>query len=102
MRAANIRGSRAPRRLTPARPGVGSASPPARPTLDGSVANSFLDCGHAEAEDWRRAGFSRRSGAFLQRFAGRQCHGMLIQLPPRKTRCEAPDGPGGSAGGDEA
>src|SRR5208337_158235 len=38
------------RHLTPARSGVGSASTPAQPALDGSVPCSFLDCGHAEAQ----------------------------------------------------
>jgi len=31
----------------------------------------------------------RFSGVFLLRFAGRQFLGLLFQLPPRMTRCEA-------------
>src|SRR5208337_5532813 len=36
--------------LTFPRSGVGSASTPDQPALDGSVPCSFLDCGHAEAQ----------------------------------------------------
>ena len=53
-------------------PVVGSASPPARPTLDGSVPRSFLDCGHAEPEV-----DARNSGVNLSRSAGRQYLGIV-------------------------
>jgi len=56
------------RHLTPARSGVGSASPPARPTLDGYVPRSFLDCGHAELEV---AAPEPRRGRAAERSAGR-------------------------------
>ena len=40
----------------------------------------------------------RYSGASLLRYAGRQYLAKSLQLPPRITRYEASDGPGGSAG----
>ena len=85
------------RPLTFPRSGVGSASTPDQPALDGSVPCSFLDCGHAEAQ-----GAVPAPGANTLRSAGRQYPASPPQLPPRKSRCEPRDAPGGSAAGDEA
>ncbi len=45
---------------------------------------------------------NRLPGESLPRYAGRQCVGPSLQFPPRTTRDDAPEGPGGSARGDIA
>src|SRR5208337_3885023 len=75
------------RPLTFPRSGVGSASTPDQPALDGSVPCSFLDCGHAEAQGAVPA--PRREQVAVRRAAvpGVAAPATAPEKPVRATGC---------------
>src|SRR5208337_2425801 len=81
-----VRGQHKLKSAASARSGVGSASTPDQPALDGSVPCSSLDCGHAEAQG--AAPDPRRASAAVRRAA----------VPGDVVPATAPDNPGRGPG----